>query len=394
MYIMDPSNTITLCHSPSHISSYIFYGYMNSSDFDNHTDTIDEFFNICHDNYHPYVLSGFNINHFGIITFIDNKPTIYTYSQPHQFWDFLVTLPHIIKQIHNLKRNGIYLCRHIGFELELIQKISSLTSKVKIYNKFTIPDIKSHSLTDLWCLHKRGGLISINSSSGVDLIKIVITYGRDKDHIDGLVDCIFEESYLEHTYPTICHLTNLFNRIQQLDAIPTYVKLYEYYSTIDTDYYVKNIDTFKLYLTDFFAKITSDNLTDVRDIIINFISKFKSQISIELAMVYHWLRLRPQTRIQIYRRFPNHPYIQLIKLLHKSWKEQSTTHSLDAKFVYAYLTAEPILTGNITPLLFEAVKFRHQLFNIFIEFKDSQYLPFKIFFDKIFLMEHLFNLKP
>src|SRR5579872_4726266 len=370
MYIMDISNTITLCHSPSHINSYIFYGYINSSDFENHTEIIDEFFNMCHDNYHPYVLPDFNLNCFGIISFTDNKPTIHTYSPTTQFWDFLITLPHIIEQIYSLKQNGIYLCYHIGSELELIQKIY-FNSKIKTYTISTLTATKSTPLTDLWCLHKNGGLISLNSSSSVDLIKRITTYGRDRKHIDGLIDCIFDESYLEHTYPAICHLTNLFHQVQQSDAISTYVKLYEYYAMTDTHYYTKNMDTFKFHLTSFFTNITSDNLLDVKDAITNFISKFKTQISIELAMVYHWLRLRPQTRVQIYRRFSNHPYILLVKLLHKSWKEQNIKCPLDSKFVYAYLTAKPMVTSANLEALFDAVKLRHQLFNIFIEFKDS-----------------------
>ena len=210
-------------------------------------------------------------------------------------------------------------------------------------------------------------------------------------HTHQFLDCIFGESYLVNMRSSITNLVNIFDRVQHLDTLEEYIALYSHYAMNDSDYYNNQINTFKEKLTRFFAMITSDNMVDVKSALVEFTSEFKSQISVELAMVYHWLRVRPQIRLQIYRKFPNHPYIQLIKNIHWYFACQNDKETLDTNFVYKYLTARPILTGD-SCLLFDALKTRHQLFSTFRELEDDKHIPLKVFFDKIFIMEHLSQL--
>lgn len=391
--------TIHLKCSRDYVNTYIYYGYISRQEILEKDANINDFFNLCHVNSVPLVVPDFDVQNFCIISFIKGIPTIdinesSEESETYELWSTLITLPHIQKQIYKLNRSCVYLCDYYEGEIRLIKKIlHGGGGPVKTLIK-TLLDIDNNQITDIWCLHQCGGLVKLNSSAGLDLMKQVIYHTNGLTHTHQFLDCIFDESYLVNMRPSITNLVDMFNQVQHLDTMEEYVALYSHYAMNDSDYYNNQINTFKEKLTRFFVMVTSDNLTDVKSALVEFTSDFKSQISVELAMVYHWLRVRPQIRLQIYRKFPNHPYIQLIKNIHWYFACQNDKETLDANFVYKYLTARPILTGLNVPLclLFDALKTRHQLFSTFRELKDDKHIPLKVFFDKIFIMEHLSQL--
>ena len=386
--------TIHLKCSRDYVNAYIYYGYISKQEILEKDANINDFFNLCHVNSMPLVVPSFDVQNLCIISFIKGIPTIdinenSEKSEIYELWSTLITLPHIQKQIYKLNRSCVYLCDYYEGEIRLIQKISS-DGPAKTFIK-TLLNIDNNQMTDVWCLHQRGGLVKLNSSAGLDLMKQVIYHTKGLMHTHQFLDCIFGESYLVNMRSSITNLVNIFDRVQHLDTLEEYIALYSHYAMNDSDYYNNQINTFKEKLTRFFAMITSGNMADVKSALVEFTSEFKSQISVELAMVYHWLRVRPQIRLQIYRKFPNHPYIQLIKNIHWYFACQNDKETLDTNFVYKYLTARPILTGD-SCLLFDALKTRHQLFSTFRELEDDKHIPLKVFFDKIFIMEHLSQL--
>ena len=429
--------TIKFVTSIDAINAYISYGYLipeqlidaSSSQKSKRAD-IDNFFKLLHEDYVPYIIPNFNLSNFCVITIGLDGPVVYVAKSA----DMLVsamTPPKIIEQIKKLNP-GTYLCSLSEFELQIIQEISSdgyvnthIKDKIDM-NKCTNSNCANSSdkhsnfaeiredfvgctrrkaeiaeylqledceFTDIWCLNREGGLIKLNTSLGIDLLKQIIYHTDGLARTNELTECLFGESHLRYTYPSIVNLIDIFDKVQQSNILHAYPKIYNYYSHDDTEYYSTQLDSFQRKTTVFFTEIMSDNLENVRQTISNFITNFKHQICVELTIVYHWLYNRSTERRQIYETFSEHPYIQLIRELHQTFCNQKKCLNLNSEYICYHLTAKPVLTeyNRTIRLLFDAVKYRHQLFNVFGQHKDNNHYPFKIFFENIFIMEHLLN---
>lgn len=81
------------------------------------------------------------------------------------------------------------------------------------------------------------------------------------------------------------------------------------------NYYKSNISAFSteiIEIINIFANIKSDNLICFA----NFIDNLRIDFATELCKMYHYFRLFPSERSNIFKKYPNHSYVYILKKIH------------------------------------------------------------------------------
>jgi hypothetical protein len=382
-------NRIRIVHCSNKINEYIHMTYIHHEDF-GIIDNINNFYSMHCTNNKPHTLSNFNKNKLSIILHNDEYIDINNnvHNEHDIDWHNLFSDEQNRYHIINLKKTDILLCYFHENKIIPIQKIKK--NKIKNYtnNIYSEHDVCNINMLNLWCINKRGGLILCNSDSGINLIKQVLLLSENSSHV--------VDRYMCSVKPALDDLCVYFKDIENSEQKREYIQLFNHYTDIDKEYFVDRYSRFKDKLINFFLNIQSTDNNIKKNTLIEFVSGLKYQLSIELSLMYSWFQLNNSCLEEIYTKLNDNAYIQIIKSLDKYFIEVLKPKGNKLLYhhdVYKYLTND---TGMIVYtdkwiLLFDAIKSRHELFEILTKHCKNKIIPMKIFYDKIFLMEQLLS---
>ena len=292
------------------------------------------------------------------------------------------------------------------------------------------------------------GMAHINSSSFIDLIFIIFKLSANNNDVDDFLEILTSKNYYDEINPAFQNFFDKLNLIRTTPPMDNYNLVYQLFSDHDKNYFDEKMTEFRENVLETFNKSTFQNsspdeislstkrqvmpeasipritLSENRQVmpeasipsITNFLSEFiggfKRDISFELNTVYHRLRCFPQERIYLYEKFSSHPYIRLIKLIHQHFvceKNKNDKYKITTENIYNFLTLNDktnlVIYDNRFITLMDAVSRRNELFvewyklylnsivgGVQPKYKPSYYyFPFKLFYCRLFIMEHVMN---
>lgn len=268
-----------------------------------------------------------------------------------------------------------------------------------------------------------GGIAHINSGLAKDLIFITFKISSHSKYVRECLEILTSKNYYGELYPALGDLTDRLLSVITGPPKDNYNSVYQLFRANDGEYFNTKMGQFQHDVLQIFNKINilrADNSpVEYCNFISDFIAGFKKDICFELNTVYHRLRCFPQERIKIYKKFPNHPYIKLCKLIHQYFVEQraiNKSYKITTQNIYNFLTKNDktnlIIYDDQLIILINAIKNRSSLFvpwykiylnsvreNIKPKFtvnKSSNphyYYPFKVFYARLFIMEHFLALE-
>ena len=229
---------------------------------------------------------------------------------------------------------------------------------------------------------EKPGIYYLNSSSYIDFMFYILKTGLFIDRHYTLIN----KDLTKGARKDFKNHISILNSNRPKDE---YCTLYQYMNK------EKGYDAKMKIFQDNVMKILSNKTT-----IYDFIIKFKKDLCLELNNIYHRMRCFPNERKIIYEKYHNHPYIKLIKLLHKNFLTQHKPITEDIVSELLFESSEPyVIYDNIIYTLIDGLKRRSELFNTFyhlhINSKKGKYrsryrhYSFRIFSETLFVMEHL-----
>lgn len=353
-------------------------------------------------------------------------------------WIIYHALPDIEKYTTNIKYNDLSTeCRHLAIitpdNLEIIQSINSegychnyLLGIAKHYNpikniyydkyfvtneKYICENIKPvKNFNDIVAFSETKGIIYLNSTDCFDLINCLLFTPSDSD-LSYLVAVLVSESYRNVTCLAFQDFISKFIDIQNQNPLYRYTEIYHLYQEHDNEYFQKKIGIFQQQITNILENVKSISHTDLGTSITEFIINCRRDFCIELSTLYHRYRHYVHEREYIYKKYPDHPYIKILKLLHQKYietKEKITSdlifdilfgnNSNSARYFHTYS-----IYNEYSNLVISAIQNRSLVFhdaykkysesiecNIAPKFLTNyNYYPFKVFSPYLFIMEHL-----
>ena len=259
------------------------------------------------------------------------------------------------------------------------------------YNDIIIPTVK--------------GLAHLNSKSTMDLIFSTITFMKTKEDVDGIIKILVSDDYYQNLEPTIQNLRANIQKIKSTDPKPAYSQFYQKFKDNDSEYFQEKMASFQKEVVDIFQLMEGLNQKhEMAKTISNFISNLKKDLSREISTVYHRLRHFPHERLALYRAYPDHPYVKLIKMIHCRYLENKDFIS-DLN-ICAFLEKSDInlvVYDEKTQLVVQALATRSELFTFMYEqYLDTlskkikpkyntkyNYFPFKVFSPYLFIIEYI-----
>lgn len=284
--------------------------------------------------------------------------------------------------------------------------------KLSLFGHKTIPIINYSNML----VSTKTGLIELNSTSFIDLVFSTIGVSKSNDHTRELIDVLVTPEYLKNLYPTFQIFKDNFEMIQNITPKQNYKLVYDLSKNNDTDYFNLKIEFFKQEVIDTFKKFKeiyhNPDIFESEKIsifIANFINALKKDLVTELSIIYHRLRHFPTERIKLYKKYYWHPYVKLIKIIHRNYLNSGNKNNrfIGANDIYKILEQKNdlFIYNDITITLKEAIKRRSELFvfmyELYLESKAKSikpkyktkynYFPFKIYSSKLFMMEHILS---
>lgn len=308
-------------------------------------------------------------------------------------------------------------------EFKIIQHIGSggFIEKGKYNEKIISPLLSTNpnDLSDIFILNRNGGIIHINSASGLDLIFSNMKISIDKQTTDLLMDIIFSESYLPHITKSVQNFTDIFGRVQNTKPLSGYDEIYQRSNKYDNEYFTQKMKIFQSEVVQMFNEfncLVRSGLS-LKDYLINFINGLKKDFAIELVNIYQRLRHFPTERIALFKKHKHHPYVKLLKIIHKKYSQFHKNNPgipLNSSIIEYFFDDDQfpenkkadnyfVLYDNISSLILSALRQRSEIFGdvyalyhntikkqIKPKYKtNNNYFPFKIFSAHLFIMEHM-----
>lgn len=287
--------------------------------------------------------------------------------------------------------------------------LSTNILKTKIGCGYTAKFVESYS--DL-IVPTNKGMAHINSSSFTDLVFITFKISTNSQDVRDFLEIFTSKNYYDEIYPAFQNFFDKLNLIRTAPPMNNYNLVYQLFSDTDKNYFDTKMSEFQENVLDTFNRATCQTPDEITNFLSEFIGGLKMDISFELNTVYHRLRCFPQERIFLYERFSSHPYIRLIKLIHQHFvneKVKNDKYRISTETIYNFLTLNDrnnlIIYDDKFITLMEAISRRNELFvewyklylnsvvdDIQPKYKPSYYyFPFKLFYCRLFIMEHILN---
>ncbi|XWV25200.1 hypothetical protein QJ856_gp0572 [Tupanvirus deep ocean] len=255
----------------------------------------------------------------------------------------------------------------------------------------------------------RTGLVHINPQSDVEMIFSVMRIGKNKPQITDLVNVLVSNEYADNTQIVFDKLKLRFKMIQSMKPKTEYSKIYQLYDQHDKEYYNMKMQIFQKNVIDIFTKAINHDENNIGNFVSDFINSFKFDLAFELSIVYHRLRHFPQERVKLFRTYPNHPYVKLLKMIQDDYIKN---HKRLRNFINADIISKMFEVNNMIihdefyETIIQAVTRRSELFvfmyelylesvanNVRPKYKTKyNYFPFKIFSPTLFAMDHMLNI--
>lgn len=277
---------------------------------------------------------------------------------------------------------------------------------------------------------KENGIICLNSSLMSDMVVNFMKI-NDPNHIQFILEILTntndkqpnflcsdnQENNFKHILtmtPFLTILNNLeteINRIKNSSPKHTFSKIHALLITDNKDFYLSKILIFQQNVSaiiNLYISISNFSINNINKHLCDFIINFRKEFSIELCIIYHYLRVYPQERVRIYGKNANNSYIKLIKLIHRYYIQykKSNKKSVEIDDIIDIFTTNVMdKYCNITQLIKDAVSQRSyiilQLYESFVNVTNNKikpkyhtnnnYYPFKIFSPYLFIMEHILD---
>ena len=423
-------------YDPSIINSLIRIAYCETTTF------FDKNNNLTNTNYFPIVLIR-NKNNIFYLHFDQNKARwMFYHSDADLITPYNKNIIHILllnkEYIKSFDKRSKYYGVIIGNNLEITHhvepdniggpdllsyafdvkqnEICEKNYSVMSINTFpkNISDCKGNLiLDDDILIASIEGFINLKSSSFVDLIFSVIMSGGTQYNSNTIAEILTASPYLEKLIPAFDHFKRKFQTIHGMNPKEAYVNIYKLYMNNDNKYFNKKMLIFQSEImktaNDLESVIGSHQRTSCDDpgcpevsIISDFIYCIKKDMSLEFLFIYQRLRNYPHERIALYKKYPYHPYIVLIKMIHQYFSSNKISYSfIGLESIYRFIENNNF--KKISPILIQAIANRSEIFvflydlymlskykNIKPIYKSHKnYFPFKIFSTKLFLAEHM-----
>ncbi|XWV26459.1 hypothetical protein QJ857_gp0610 [Tupanvirus soda lake] len=260
----------------------------------------------------------------------------------------------------------------------------------------------------------RTGLVHINPKSDVEMLLSVMRIGKSQSHVRDLVNVLVSKEYADNMQVVFYKLKMRFERIQSMRPKIEYSKIYQLFDEHDKEYYNMKMKTFQKSIIDTFQQAKNvfslcSNNNDMGIFVSDFVNSFKFDLAFELSIVYHRLRHFPQERVKLYRKYPNHPYVKLLKMIQDIYVKN---HKRSRNFINVDIISKMlekdnmIINDEFSEIIIQAVSRRSELFvymyNLYLESVSKNvkpkyktkynYFPFKIFSPTLFAMDHMLNI--
>ena len=242
----------------------------------------------------------------------------------------------------------------------------------------------------------QNGYIHLNSSSFSDIIISTICRGKTNSQINtrNLIEDLFSNEYYPNVEPAIQEFINKFKSVQKNKPTTEYSDIYQFYNIYDNIYFDKKMKTFQLEILQMFKDI--DVISRI-DFIIKFIDCLKKDLALEILFLYNRLRNYAQERLALYKKYPTHPYVIIVKMFNQ-YVKSSNNNKATLDMVYNFINDDK----NLPQLLFAAIKDRSTIFNFMYnqylitknnnikpKYKSHNYFPMKVFSATLFMVDHM-----
>ena len=311
-----------------------------------------------------------------------------------------------IIQYKNEKQTWIANCfcdNYLNLNENILHTIESKPNSVEQIHKLYFLDDYSDLI-----FPTINGFVHFNSASYSDFIFTMLTSSTSINNTMQLINIFFSEQYYKNIIPAVLNFKTNLEMVYTLEPKKEYSQVYQLFDKYDKKYFDIIINTFQTDVMSIFNNCklafdthsdTNSNNIDIATFIGNFINRLKIDLSVELAIVYHRLRCFPYERTTLYKQFPNHPYIKLLKIIHQYFIKTKKNICIN-EILNMY--NNNVFTNNI---LTDAIASRNDLFVFMYElFLDTNirkikpkykfkytYFPFKIFSPTLFIMEHMLS---
>jgi hypothetical protein len=235
-------------------------------------------------------------------------------------------------------------------------------------------------------------IILDNPSECIDFIFFILISGRSFSHIVELIGHWMSQTDYQYFVENI-------KSIQSIKPKEQYSRIYNLYRNHDRKYFDRKMTNFQenvIRILNNFENLSTDPFEIS---MAKFIDRVKIDLSVELNTVYQRLRYFPQERNLLYRTYPDHPYVKLIKMIHIHYLDDKRIVNINAMEILHFFNK---VDANV---LIDAVATRSELFEFMYERylgtvannvapkynTKHNYFPFKVFSPILFLMEHLSN---
>lgn len=284
-------------------------------------------------------------------------------------------------------------------------------------------------------------MILINSSDIADLIFFIMKTTTNIDSIRKLTDQLVSKKYYVNTHKPFLRFGLLFENILVQPPIQNYSYVYDIFSKCNTEYFNYKMPTFQKNLKDlgesFKLIYREENKQGMSAFIANFIDNAKKSISYELTLIIIRYKKKPRERRLLFNRYPDHPYINLLKIVYNKIKLMNLGDNAKGLYVAIiniigsdrkdtvfddlmltmmnalarrseilcdafkiYLLSEPesiqssVITEPVNINSINTLKPNPQAISKYVGPKTyaSDYYPFKIFSVKLFYLEHILKL--
>lgn len=252
------------------------------------------------------------------------------------------------------------------------------------------------------------GLLHLNPKSVNDLIFSSLTIFNCNQNIDETMKIFISDNYYRHLEPTIqCFKANI-QKIQFIKPKSFYSEIYKLIMENDKKYFDGKMKQFQKQVITIFKnleKFGPDKKELMANVISDFIINLKNDFAKEISIIYHRLRHYPNERLALYKKYPNHPYIKLIKMVHQFYKKESFKYITNIE-IHTFLEKSDInfiIYDEKTSLIMDTIMHRSELFvfmyNQYLNTTAQKikpkyqikynYFPFKVFSPYLFIMEHI-----
>jgi hypothetical protein len=233
-----------------------------------------------------------------------------------------------------------------------------------------------------------------------------------KNHFDFVFSTfMLDKNLFDYAFSEVAasNLKTIFKNISDESPLIDYSNVYKYIKDYDPVYYETKMNTFKNEITQFIHHLDLIKGAELVNFLLDFCDNLKNDFLFEMKCIYHRFRLYPSERIAIYKKYDNHPYIKLTKMIHKDYlskyKDDLTFNKMVTNLIekLIFKTVNNVLYNDNINLIVSGLTNRRELFcpvyeclidtrktGIQAKFKNGyDYFPFKIFSIQLFMMEHV-----